>query len=64
VPRFTARYGRWIVLVAGILAAYGLLLSPTIATALWLSAGVLLLMIVVGILGLLRQTDARVRASA
>jgi hypothetical protein len=50
VPRFTARYGSWIVIVAGVLAAYGLLLSPTVAIALWLSAGVVLVMLVVGIL--------------
>jgi hypothetical protein len=57
VPRFTARYGMWIVIVAGVLAAFALLNSPTIATALWLSAAILLIMAVVGILSRLRQTD-------
>jgi hypothetical protein len=58
VPRFFARYGMWIVVVAGVLAALALLNSPTIATALWLSAGVLLVMILVGILARLSQADA------
>ena len=58
VPRFVAHYGLWIVLVAGVLAAFALLNSPTIATALWLSAGILLVMVVVGILARLRQADA------
>jgi hypothetical protein len=34
------------------------LLSPTIATAVWLSIGVLFVMLVVGILARLRQTDS------
>lgn len=58
VPRFVARYGMWIVIVAGVLATFALLNSPTIATALWLSAGVLLVMILVGILARLGQTVA------
>jgi len=57
-PRFVAHYGMWIVVVAGVLAAFALLNSPTIATALWLSAGILLVMVVVGILARLRQADA------
>ena len=57
VPHLTARYGAWIVAVVGIIAAYGLLLSPTIATAVWLSIGVLLVMFVVGIMARLRQPD-------
>ena len=64
VPRFVARYGVWIVVVAGVLAAFALLNSPTIAAALWLSAGVLLVMIVVGIFARLRQTDAPGAATA
>jgi len=64
VPRFAARYGVWIVVVAGVLAAFALLNSPTIAAALWLSAGVLLVMIVVGIFARLRQTDAPGAATA
>ena len=56
VPRFVAHYGMWIVVVAGILAAFALLNSPTIAAALWLSAGVLLVMVVVGILARLRES--------
>ncbi len=63
VPRFTARHGRWIVIGAAILAAFGFLLSPTIASALWLSAGVLLVMIIVGILARLRQTTHPVAAT-
>jgi hypothetical protein len=63
VPRFTARYGSWIVIAAGILAAFGLLLSPTIASALRLSGGVVLVMLVVGILARLRQAGAPVSAS-
>jgi hypothetical protein len=58
VPRFLARYGMWIVIAAGVLAAFALLNSPTITTALWLSGGILLVMVVVGILARLRQTDA------
>ena len=58
VPRFVAHFGMWIVVVAGVLAAFALLNSPTIATALWLSAGTLLVMIVVGILARLRGADA------
>ena len=56
VPHFTARYGGWIVAVVGIVAAFGLLASPTIATAVWLSVGVLLVMIIVGILSRLHPT--------
>jgi hypothetical protein len=55
VPRFTAGNGTRVVVVAGVLAAFGLLTSPTIATALWLSAGVLLVMLIVGIVARLRQ---------
>jgi hypothetical protein len=58
VPHFVARYGVWIVAVVGVVAAYGLLVSPTIAAAVWLSIGVLLVMLVIGILSRLRQTDA------
>ena len=58
VPRFSAHYGMWIVIVAGVLAAFALLNSPTIATALWLSAGLLLIMAAVGVLARLRQTNA------
>ncbi len=57
VPRFTARYGGWIVAAAGIVAAYGLLQSPTIATAVWLSIGVLVVMFIVGILARLDHTE-------
>jgi hypothetical protein len=57
VPQFAARYGRWIVAGVGIVAAYGLLRSPTIATAVWLSIGVLLVMIIVGILARLYHTE-------
>jgi hypothetical protein len=56
VPRFTNRYGTWFVVAAGVLAAFGLLLSPTISTAVWLSVGVLFVMLVVGVLARLRQT--------
>jgi hypothetical protein len=63
VPRFTARYGIWIVALAGVLAAYGLLVNPTIATAVWLSAGVLLVMLIVGVMARLRRPDARMSAS-
>jgi hypothetical protein len=58
VPRFAARYGIWIVAVASVLAAFALLNSPTISTALWLSAGILLVMTVVGVLARLRPTEA------
>ena len=64
VPDFTARYGTWIVIAVGILAAFGLLLSPTIATALWLSAGVLVIMLAVHILARLRQTTVAGEESA
>jgi hypothetical protein len=57
VPRFTNRYGTWFVIAAGVLAAFGLLLSPTIASAVWLSIGVLFVMLVVGVLARLRQTS-------
>ena len=63
-PRFTTRYGTWIVIAVGILAAFGLLLSPTIATALWLSAGVLVIMLAVHILARLRQTTVAGEESA
>ena len=58
VPGFTAHYGIWIVVVAGVVAVFALLNSPTIATALWLSAGTLLVMVAVGIVARLRHTDA------
>lgn len=64
IPYFITRFGTWIVIAAGILAAFGLLLSPTIATALWLSAGVLLVMLAVHILARLRQTDAGVESAS
>ena len=64
VPRFAARYGTWIVILAGILAAFGLLLSPTIPTALWLSAGVLLVMVIVGVIARLRHADTHTTAAA
>ena len=57
VPGFTAHYGIWIVVVAGVVAAFALLNSPTIATALWLSAATLLVMVAVGVLARLRHTN-------
>jgi hypothetical protein len=56
VPHFVNRYGTWFVVAAGVLAAFGLLMSPTVTTAVWLSIGVLFVMLVVGILARLRQT--------
>ncbi len=50
VPRFLRRFGTAIIIVAGVLAAFGLLSSPTIAVAVWLSVGMVMLMLVVGML--------------
>jgi hypothetical protein len=63
VPHFTARYGRWIVAVVGVMAAYGLLRSPTIGTAVWLSIGVLFVMIIVGILARLHSAETSGKAA-
>lgn len=50
VSRFAARYGTAVIIGFAILAGWGLLRSPTIGLALWLSAGMVVSMLIVGTL--------------
>jgi hypothetical protein len=50
VPRFVARYGTAVIIGFAILAGWGFLRSPTIGLALWLSAGMVVIMLIVGTL--------------
>ena len=50
VARFAARFGTPLIIGLGLVAGWGLLRSPTIGLALWLSAAMVLLILIVGTL--------------
>ncbi len=61
VPRFAARFGTAVNIGFAVLAAWAFLRSPTIGLALWLSAGIVVIMLIVGTLARLpSQSPARI----
>jgi hypothetical protein len=50
LARFLRRYGRWLAVALGVLAAIFMLFFPTVATAIWVSVAAIVLLLAYGIL--------------